>query len=254
MASPRKTRGMSSERAKEVADRYFDLDTSSTEPPDADDDAAGGFEPPPRRRRRAKAEKPPKEPDPPVTDKQARFIEEYPVDFNGTAAAIRAGYSEKTAAQQAYENLRKPHIARAIEQRIKHLSAQAGWDAQRVLVELGQRLMADDRDIFDENGAIKPMSEWPEIFGRGLVTGLKSKEIADMDGEVIGIVHEVKFADRTRILDMIGKHRLVQAWKESKTPEGPKETPLTRLARELNGSGLKPKEIEGTARTVGNGP
>ena len=48
------------------------------------------------------------------TPKQARFVEEYLVDLNATQAAIRAGYSKKTARQVASENLTKPDIQEAI--------------------------------------------------------------------------------------------------------------------------------------------
>ena len=50
-----------------------------------------------------------------LTDKQKRFVEEYLVDLNATQAAIRAGYSEKTAYSIGVENLRKPEIKKAIE-------------------------------------------------------------------------------------------------------------------------------------------
>lgn len=45
-----------------------------------------------------------------LTDKQARFCEEYLIDLNATQAAIRAGYSEKTAREQAAQNLSKLNI------------------------------------------------------------------------------------------------------------------------------------------------
>lgn len=51
-----------------------------------------------------------------LTAKQARFVEEYLIDLNATQAAIRAGYSEKTAAVIGAENLIKPNIAQAIEE------------------------------------------------------------------------------------------------------------------------------------------
>ena len=50
-----------------------------------------------------------------MTPKQQRFVEEYLVDLNATQAAIRAGYSERTAAQIGEENLRKPEIAEAVQ-------------------------------------------------------------------------------------------------------------------------------------------
>ena len=51
-----------------------------------------------------------------LTNKQQRFVEEYLIDLNATQAAIRAGYSEKTAKSVGHENLTKPDIAKAIEE------------------------------------------------------------------------------------------------------------------------------------------
>ena len=51
-----------------------------------------------------------------MTPKQTCFVQEYLIDLNATQAAIRAGYSKKTARQVASENLSKPDIQRAIEE------------------------------------------------------------------------------------------------------------------------------------------
>ncbi len=51
-----------------------------------------------------------------LTPKQTRFVQEFLIDLNATQAAIRAGYSKKTARQVASENLSKPDIQRAIEE------------------------------------------------------------------------------------------------------------------------------------------
>lgn len=60
-----------------------------------------------------------------LTVNQKRFIEEYCKDFNATQAAIRSGYSEKTAKEQGYENLTKPHIYEKIKERLDQLSLSA---------------------------------------------------------------------------------------------------------------------------------
>lgn len=60
-----------------------------------------------------------------LTPKQQRFCEEYLIDFNGTQAAIRAGYSEKTAKSMAWENLTKPYLKEYLEERMKQLSLTA---------------------------------------------------------------------------------------------------------------------------------
>lgn len=54
-----------------------------------------------------------------MTDKQKKFCDEYLIDLNATQAAIRAGYSEKTAYSIGDENLRKPELQEYIQKRQK---------------------------------------------------------------------------------------------------------------------------------------
>nr|DAI51750.1 MAG TPA: Terminase small subunit [Caudoviricetes sp.]DAY29983.1 MAG TPA: Terminase small subunit [Caudoviricetes sp.] len=73
-----------------------------------------------------------------LTDKQKRFIEEYLIDLNATQAAIRAGYSEKTAYSIGEENLKKPEIKRAIEEAQLNRSSRVQItqdDVIRMLIE-----------------------------------------------------------------------------------------------------------------------
>lgn len=73
-----------------------------------------------------------------LTAKQARFVEEYCVDWNATQAAIRAGYSARTAKQSGYENMQRPEVRAAIEKRMQRLSKKTEITAQRVLEELAR--------------------------------------------------------------------------------------------------------------------
>lgn len=68
-----------------------------------------------------------------LTAKQRRFVDEFSVDLNATRAAIRAGYSEKTAAAIGNENLRKPQIAEAIEEAMAIKAAATGFNKVRVV-------------------------------------------------------------------------------------------------------------------------
>lgn len=73
-----------------------------------------------------------------LTDKQKRFIEEYLIDLNATQAAIRAGYSEKTAYSIGEENLKKPVIKQAIEEAQSNRSSRVQItqdDVIRMLIE-----------------------------------------------------------------------------------------------------------------------
>lgn len=69
-----------------------------------------------------------------LTDKQAAFVREYTVDFCATQAAIRAGYSEKTAGQIGWQNLQIPSIAAAIKERVTLLA----MGADEALIRLGR--------------------------------------------------------------------------------------------------------------------
>lgn len=68
-----------------------------------------------------------------LTPKQQRFVDEYLIDLNATQAAIRAGYSAKTAASIASENLTKPEIASAIQARQAKVSAAADFTLEQHL-------------------------------------------------------------------------------------------------------------------------
>lgn len=71
-----------------------------------------------------------------LSDKQKRFVHEYLVDSNATQAAIRAGYSKKTAYTIGAENLRKPQIAQAIAELTRPVLEKAKVTGARVLEEL----------------------------------------------------------------------------------------------------------------------
>jgi len=65
------------------------------------------------------------EPQERLTAKERTFVEEYLVDLNGTQAAIRAGYSARSAAVIAHENLRKPKIALALDRAMPSAAVSA---------------------------------------------------------------------------------------------------------------------------------
>lgn len=82
-----------------------------------------------------------------LTPLQVRFVEEYLVDLNATQAAIRAGYSKNTAAEQGYENLRKPQIVAAIAEARQRQQERTEITADRVLREAWNQVTADAREL-----------------------------------------------------------------------------------------------------------
>lgn len=89
-----------------------------------------------------------------LTPKQQRFVQEYLIDLNATQAAIRAGYSKKTAEQIGYENLRKPEIAAAIEAKRLKVAEKAelsvGWVLDRLRTVAERCMQAEP--VLDKRG------------------------------------------------------------------------------------------------------
>lgn len=73
-----------------------------------------------------------------LNEKQKRFVLEYLIDLNATQAAIRAGYSKKTAYSIGQENLKKPEIQKAIQAKQNKLQNKLEITQERVLEELAQ--------------------------------------------------------------------------------------------------------------------
>jgi phage terminase small subunit len=145
----------------------------------------------------------------PLTPKQERFVEEYLLDLNATQAAIRAGYSSKGARQQGAENLSKPYIRKEISLASHKRSSRLAWDIDRLLQRLVDDLEADMAELFDGNGQLKPVKEWPAPFRCGLVVSAVVEEIWEGAGSSLrqtGCRYILKFADRTQRLELLMKH------------------------------------------------
>ena len=104
-----------------------------------------------------------------LNPRQDRFVDEYLLDGNGTQAAIRAGYSPKTAYSIASENLRKPDIQQAIAERQRQLAEKRLWDRERLVseAESNLHLAREHKQMGSANGAL-------ELIGR--VTGLLNEK------------------------------------------------------------------------------
>ena len=131
------------------------------------------------------------------TPKQKRFIEEYPIDFNATAASIRAGYSKKSASSIGYENLRKPEIQAAIKAHIEKIANKADITVERILKELARIGFSDPRDLFDEDGGLLPVDQWSDEVAAS-VSSMKF-----VNGK---LMIEVKRWDKLKGLEMMGRH------------------------------------------------
>ncbi|MGR3574028.1 MAG: terminase small subunit [Sagittula sp.] len=154
-----------------------------------------------------------------LTAKQARFVEEYLIDLNATQAAIRAGYSAKTARSQGQRLLTNVDVERALSEAQSKRSEKTGINAEWVLKRLADEAEADVADLYDEDGNLRPVHEWPVIWRKGLVAGLDVEEVT-VEGTVISRVKKLKLSDRIKRIELIGKHVDVQAFKDQVEHKG----------------------------------
>ena len=144
--------------------------------------------------------------------RQVRFVDEYMIDLNAAQAAIRAGYSVKTARQIGYENLIRPDIAAAVEAKRKELAVSRGITRERILDEMAKLAFSDLRGLFREDGTLKPPHEWPD-GAAGAVSSLEVVETtkAEVDGEG-GVKYtpeatkKLKLWDKGKQLENLLKH------------------------------------------------
>lgn len=90
-----------------------------------------------------------------LTAKQRRFVQEYLIDLNATQAAIRAGYSKKSACAIGLENLGKPMIKQAIDERLKQIDEEKTADAKEIREFWTRVMRGEEKDTvlrYDNEG------------------------------------------------------------------------------------------------------
>ncbi|EHT2500070.1 terminase small subunit [Escherichia coli] len=151
-----------------------------------------------------------------LTDKQELFAREYLKDLNGTQAAIRAGYSEKTANEQASRLLANVNVQKFVAELKTARVEQTGIDAAYVLRRLVEIDQMDVLDILLQNGELKPIKDWPKVW-RTTLSGMDVVEMASADSAAL--LKKIKWPDKVKNLELLGKHVSVQAFKEQTSTE-----------------------------------
>lgn len=133
-----------------------------------------------------------------LNDKQKRFVDEYLVDLNATAAAKRAGYSEKTACEQGSRLLANVKVQAEIQKRKVELQNKLEITQERVRQELAAIAFANGTDFatITQNGLVRltPTSE---------LTEEKKKAVASIKEGKFGV--EVKLHDKVKALELLGR-------------------------------------------------
>ena len=140
-----------------------------------------------------------------ITPKQLRFVDEYMIDFNATQAAIRAGYSEKTAYSQGQRLLKNVEVQAEIAKRSEKHAAKLDITAERILAAIAAVAFGDIRGMFDENGQLLRPHDWDDqtaasVAGFDVVT-------VNLGEGAVEYVAKIKRADNLRGLDMLARHQ-----------------------------------------------
>lgn len=157
-----------------------------------------------------------------LTAKQQRFCDEYLIDLNATQAAIRAGYSDKRASEQAYQLLQKTTVKNYIEERKKDRIARTEITQDMVLKELAIIAFSNAADyasviekqaMIDVDGVTVPLNDVdgnPVMYRT--VEPVLTAELTEEQKKALSVIKkgrdgfEVKPYDKVRALELLGKH------------------------------------------------
>ena len=137
-----------------------------------------------------------------LTEKQQRFVDEYLIDLNATQAAVRAGYSVKTAKEQGSQNLTKLNGQQAISEKMAERSKRTGVNQDRIVLELAKIAFVNAADVIDsEDATIKKGATTDDTAA---IQSVKVKVIPTKEGE--GVEREIRLNDKLKALELLGKH------------------------------------------------
>lgn len=157
-----------------------------------------------------------------LTPKQTLFVKEYLVDLNATQAAIRAGYSEKTAGQIGEQNLKKLEIANEIQKGMNSRSERIGITSDTVLQEIAKLSFSNVKGLFDETGRLLPIHMLPDHIAASVsAVEVVTSRIPGTDPVEVEHTSKIKFWDKRGSLELLGKHLKLF------NDVGSKENPLT---------------------------
>ena len=157
-----------------------------------------------------------------LTDKQKRFCEEYLIDLNATQAAIRAGYSPKTAEQTASRLLRNVKVQEYIAKRQKELSRSTQITQERVIKELALIAFSNNADyarVVEKKMQTEVDGMLVDVLGEDgkpimyrTVQPVLTDELTEEQKRALAVIKkgrdglEVKSFDKVRALELLGKH------------------------------------------------
>ena len=140
-----------------------------------------------------------------LNEKQKRFCEEYLIDLNATQAAIRAGYSVKTANEQGSQLLAKLSVQEEISAKMAERSKRTGVNQDRIVQELARLAFCNITDVVDRDGKIRDSATEDDL---ACIESMKVKKtsIGNEENFSDSEEREVKIYSKLKALELLGKH------------------------------------------------
>lgn len=135
-----------------------------------------------------------------LTNKQQKFADEYLIDLNAAGAYVRAGYSAKHANANAQKLLQNTAIRAYVEQRMAEHSRRTGVNQDRIIRELARIAFLDPTQLVNMDSA-----ELLDSANEDDRAAIASVKVKSMSGETEMIEREVRFADKIKALELLGK-------------------------------------------------
>lgn len=141
-----------------------------------------------------------------MNDRQRRFVSEYLIDLNATQAAIRAGYSPKTAQEQSSRLLSNVMVQEALSQEQQARSVRTQITQDRVIQEIARLGLSDIRGVFSESGSLLPPGEWSDDLSAAVASiEVDQRKEPSEDGERYTVT-KLKLWDKNAALEKLCKH------------------------------------------------
>jgi phage terminase small subunit len=143
-----------------------------------------------------------------LTPKQKLFVKEYLIDFNATKAAIRAGYSKKTAHSIGSENLTKPEILLCLQNEVSAKIEKIDDLSDSIIKELKKIAFSDIKDFlsFNENGVSFHDSD--DVDGTVISEVSSTETITGKDNDK-RVQLKMKLHDKLKALELLGRYKML---------------------------------------------
>lgn len=136
------------------------------------------------------------------------FVDAYVQCGVGSRAMVETGYRGERARHEAWEILKRPDVQAAIAERTEEAIAEAGVTNHRILIELARIAFHDVTRLFDKDGRMLPIGEWPEAERAAIEsTEVEETEVAGGQGRVVSRTKKVRMHDKLQALKILAQYK-----------------------------------------------